>query len=98
MLIVNYWKRQLTEEIQLPNQERIRTLEKKGKYKYLEEVTKKQAEMKEKVRIQCRRQAKKFLDTKLTSRNFIKEINTLGVSLVSILQGRHPKCLFQDHS
>ena len=36
MLIIRNIKRQITEEIELPNQERIRILEEKETHKYLE--------------------------------------------------------------
>ena len=51
MLIMKSRKRQMTEEIELPNQEKIRMLEEKETYKYLgmlEADTIKQVEMDEK--------------------------------------------------
>ena len=53
VLIMKSGKRQITEGIELPNQERNRTLEEKENYKYLEILeadTIKQAKMKEKIR------------------------------------------------
>ena len=52
MLIMKSGKRQITEGIELPNQERTRTLVEKETYKYLgilDVDTIKQAEMKEKI-------------------------------------------------
>ena len=52
LLIMKTRKRQITERIELPNQERIRMLGEKENYKYLgilEANTMKQAEMKEKI-------------------------------------------------
>ena len=52
MLIMKSRKRQITERIELPNQEKIRILEETETYKYLgllQADTIKQAEMKEKI-------------------------------------------------
>ena len=54
VLIMKSGKRQITEGIELPNQERIRRLGEKANYKYseiLEVDTIKQVEMKEKIRV-----------------------------------------------
>ena len=73
-------KRQITEGIELPNPERIRSLREKENYKYLGMFaadTIKQAEMKEKkTRKEHLRLTIKLLKTKLFSRNLIKGINT----------------------
>ena len=53
-------------------------------YKYLgilEGDTIKQAKMKEKIKKEYLRRTRKLLETKLHSRNFIKEINTWAVHL-----------------
>ena len=85
MLIMRSGKRQMTEEIELSNQEKIRTLGEKETYKYLgilEADTIKQAETMEKIRKEYLRQTKKLLETKFCSRNLIKGINTRAVSLL----------------
>ena len=64
----------MTEGMELPNQEKIRTLGEKETCKYLgilEAGTIKQVEIKEYIK-----RTKKLLETKLNSRNHIKEINT----------------------
>ena len=79
MLIMKSRKREITEGIELSRQERIRTFRKKENYKYrkiLEADTIKQVEVKEKIRKEyLLRQMRKLLETKLCSRNHIKEIN-----------------------
>ena len=70
-------KREITEEIELPYQERIRTLREKDKYlRILEAATIKQAEIEEKKRNEYLRRKRKLCETKLCSRNIIKWINT----------------------
>ena len=74
-------KRQTTEEQQ--NQEKIWTLGEMETYKYLgifEADTIKHAEMKEKKEYLGR--TRKLLETKLYSRNLIREINTWTILLV----------------
>ena len=76
-------KRHLTDGIELPNQEKIRTQAENETYKYLgilEADTIKQAEMKNKIQKEYLR-TRKLLETKLNSRNLIKGINTWAVSL-----------------
>ena len=78
-------KRHLTDGIELPNQDRIRTLAENETYKYLgilEADTFKQVEMKNKIQKEYLRRTRKLLETKLNSRNFIKGINTWAVSLI----------------
>ena len=73
------------EAIELPNQEKIRTLRKKETYKYLgilEANTSKKVEMKEKIKKECLRKTRKLLEIKLYSKNLIKRINTWAVPLV----------------
>ena len=85
MQIMRSGKRQITEGIELPNQERIMIFREKENYKYLrilEADRIKQAEMKEKIRKEYLRRTRNFLETKLCSRNLIKGINTWSVSLV----------------
>ena len=79
-------KRHLTDGIELPNQDKIRTLAENETYKYLgilEADTIKQVEMKNKIQKEYLRRTRKLLETKLSSRNLIKWINTWGVPLVT---------------
>ena len=78
-------KRHLTDGIELPNQDKIRTHAENETYKYLGILmadTIKQVEMKNKIQKEYLRRTRKLLETKLSSRNFIKGINTWAVSLV----------------
>ena len=68
--------------MELPNHDRIRTLEENETYKFLgilEADTIKQVQM---TRKEYLRRTRKLLETKLSRRNFIKGINTWVVSLV----------------
>ena len=61
-------KRQLTDGIEQPNQDKIRTLGEKETYKYLgilESDTNKQVEMKEKIKKEYLRRTRELLETKL---------------------------------
>ena len=72
-------KKQITEDIELPNQEKIRTLGEKEIYKYLgklEADTIKQVEMKKKKEYISR--TRKPLETKPWGRNLIKRNKHLG--------------------
>ena len=65
--------------IELPNQDKIRTLGGKEMYKYLgilEADTIKQVEMKEKIKKKYLWRTRKLLKTKLCYRNLIEGINT----------------------
>ena len=65
--------------MELPNQDKIRTLGEKETYKYLgilEADTIKQKEMKEKIKKEYLRRTRKLLEIKQYSRNLIKGINT----------------------
>ena len=78
-------KRHLTDGIELPNQDKIRTLAENETYKYLgilEADTIKQVEMKNKIQKEYLRRTRKLLETTLFCRNLIKGINTWAVSLV----------------
>ena len=78
-------KQQLIDGMALPNQDKIRMLGEKETYKYLgilEGDTIKQVEMKEKIKKEYLRRTRKFLKTKLSSRNLIKGINTWAVPIV----------------
>ena len=86
MLVMKSDKRHRTDGMELPNQNKIRTLGEKETYKYLgilEADTIKQVQMKEKTKKEYFRRTKKLLETKLNSRNLIKGINTWTVSLVT---------------
>ena len=82
MLVMKSGKRHLTDGMELPNQDKIRTLGKKKTYKYLgilEAETTKQMEMKEKIKKEYFRRTRKLLETKLYSRNLIKVIDKWAV-------------------
>ena len=75
MLVMKSCKRHLTDEKELPNQNKIRTLEENKTYKYmgiLEAYTIKQVEMKGKIKKEYLRRTRKLLETKLSCRNIIK--------------------------
>ena len=81
LLVMKSGKRHL----ELPNQDKIRTLEENEIYKHLgilEADTIKQVEMKDKIQKEYLRRTRKLLETKLSSRNLIKGINTWAVPLV----------------
>ena len=83
MLILSR-KRQMTERMELTNQEKNQIIQRKGKSKILKILkvdTIKQAEMKEKKKKEYLRRTRKLLETKLYSRNLIKEIDTWAASL-----------------
>ena len=85
MLVMKSGKRHMTDGMELPNQEQIRTLEENENYKYLgilEADTIKQVQMKDTIRKEYLRRTRKLLGTKLSSRNLIKGINTWAVLLV----------------
>ena len=71
--------------MELPNQDKIRTLGENETYKYLgslEADTIKQVEMKDKIQKEYLRRTRKLLETKLSNRNLIRGINTWAVPLV----------------
>ena len=85
MLVTKSGKRHITDRMELPNQDKIRTLAENRTYKYLgilEADTIKQLEMKNKIQKAYLRRTRKLLETELFSRNLIKRINTWGVFLV----------------
>ena len=85
LLVMKSCKRHLTDGMELPNQDKIRTLAENETYRYLgilEADTIKQVEMKNKIQKEYLRRSRKLLETKLNSRNLIKGINTWAVSLV----------------
>ena len=85
MLVMKCGKRQLTDGMKLPNQDKIKTLAENETHKYLgilEDDTIKQMEMNEKIQKEYFRRTRKLLETKLSGRNLIKGINTWAVPLV----------------
>ena len=85
MLVIKSGKRYLTDRMELPNQDKIRTLGEKETCKYLgilEADTIKQVEMKEKIKKEYLSRTRKLLETKLCYRNIIKGINTWAILLV----------------
>ena len=78
-------KRHITDRMELPNQDKIRTLGEKKTYKYLdilEADTIKQVEMKDQIQKEYLRRTRKLLETKVSCRDLIKGINTWTVPLV----------------
>ena len=85
LLAMKSGKRHLTDGIELPNQDKIRTLAENETYEYLgilEVDTIKQVEMKNKIQKEYLRRTRKLLETKLNCRNLMKGINTWAVPLV----------------
>ena len=85
MLVMTSGKRDMTDGMELPNQDKIRTLGEKQTYKYLgilEADTIKQVEMKDKIKNEYLRRTRKLLETKLSSSNLTKGINTWAVPFV----------------
>ena len=82
MHVMKSGKRHMTDGMELLNQDKIRTLGGNETYKYLgilEADTIKQVEMKDKIQKEYLRRTRKLLETKLSSRNLIKGINTWAV-------------------
>ena len=85
LLVMKRGNRRLTDGIELPNQDKIRTLAENETYKYLgilEADTIKQVEMKNKIQKEYLGRTRKLLEIKLSSGNLIKGINTWAVLLV----------------
>ena len=85
MLVMKSGKWHLTDGMELPNHDKIRTLAGNETYKYLgilEADTIKQVEMKDKIQKEYPRKIRKLLEKKLSRRNLIKRINTWAVPLV----------------
>ena len=79
MLVMKSGKGHMTDGMELPNQDKIRTLGENETYQYLgilEADTIKEVEMKDKIQKEYVRRTGKQLETELTSRNLIKVINT----------------------
>ena len=76
MLVMKSGKWHLTDGMELPNQDKIKTLAGNETYKYLgilEDDIIKQVEMKDKIFKKYLRRTRKLLETKLSSRNVSKE-------------------------
>ena len=85
MFVMKSGKQHMTDGIELPNQDKIRTLRENDAYKYLgilEADTIKQVQMKDKIQKEYFRRTRKLLEIKLSRRNLIKGINTWAVPLV----------------
>ena len=85
MLVMKSGKRHMTDEMELPNHDRIRTLEENETYKYLgilETYIIKQVQMKDLIGKEYLRRTRKLLETKFSSRHLLKGINTWAVPLV----------------
>ena len=85
MLVTKSGKRHMTDGMELPNHDKIRTLGENETYKYLgilEADTIKRVEMKDKIRKEYLRRTRKLPETKLSRRNLMKGINTWTVPLV----------------
>ena len=77
ILVMKSGKRNLTDRMELPNQDKIWTRGEKETYKnlgILEADTIKQVEMKDKIQKEYLRRTRKLLETKLSSQNLIKGI------------------------
>ena len=85
MLVMKSGKRHMTDRMELPNQDKFRTLGENGTYKYLgilEADTIKQLEMKNKIQKEYLWRTRKLLETKLSCKNLIKGIDTWALPLV----------------
>ena len=83
LLVMKSGKRHITDGIELPNQDKVRTLAENETYKYLgilEADTIKQVKMKNKIPKEYLRRTRKLFETKLNSKNLIKGITTWVVS------------------
>ena len=76
MLIMSNRKRQITEGIEMPKQERIRTLGGKENYKDFGSWYHQTSEERKQMTKKYFRRSRKLLETKLLRRNLIKGINT----------------------
>ena len=81
MLVRKSGERHLIDRMELPSQEKMRTLGEKETYKYLgilEVDTNKQVEMKDKIKKWYIRRTRKLLERKLYSRNLMKRKKYMG--------------------
>ena len=75
MLVIKSGKRHMTDGMELPNHDKIRTLREEETNKYLgilDADTIKQMQIKDKIRKEYLKRIRKLLETKLSSRNLIK--------------------------
>ena len=82
ILIIRSGKGQMTEGIEVPNQEKMKMLGEKENYKYFGELevdTIKQV-MKEKIKRERFRKTGKLFETEVYTTKFIKMINTWAIS------------------
>ena len=81
MLVMKNGKLHMTDGNELPNHDRNRTLKENETYKYMGifEADIKQVQMKDMIRKEYLWRTRKILETKLSSRNLIKGINTWAV-------------------
>ena len=83
MLVMKSGKQQLTDGMELPNQDNIKTLAENETYKYLgileADTIKKSGNERQNSKRNISVELKKLLETKLNSRNLIKGINTWAV-------------------
>ena len=85
MLVMKSGKRRLTDGLELPNQDKIRTLAENETYKYLgilEADSIKLVEIKDKIQKEYLMRTRKLLETKLSCRNLIRGINARAVPIV----------------
>ena len=85
ILVMKSGKQHMTDGMELPNQDKIRTLKEKETIKYLgvlKAETIKLVEMKDKIQKEYLRRNRKLQETKLSSRNLIKEVNPWAVPLI----------------
>ena len=85
MLVKESGKRHITDGIKRPDHDKIRTHGENETYKYLailDADTIKQVQLKDKIWKEYPRRTRKLLETKLSSRNLIKRINTWAVPQV----------------
>ena len=77
MLVMKSGKRHQMDGMEVPNEDKIRTLREKETYKYLgikEADTNKEVEMKEKIKKEYLTRTRKQVEEKICSRNLIKGI------------------------
>ena len=75
MLVMKSGKRHITDGMELPNQDKIKTPAENETYKYLDILEAnniKQVEMKDEIQKEYPRRTRKLPETKISSRNLIK--------------------------
>ena len=85
MLVMKSGKWHMTDGKELPNHKKIRTLGEEENYTYLGTLkadTIKQVQMNDEIRKEYLRRTRKLLETKLSSKNLLKGINTWAVLLI----------------